>query len=427
MSLDKSLYQLIVRQLETDGLGALASQLAQETNALVPDAKTDVNEIPNGDQLRRLVEAGSTALKRRRPDNPDGALVEFPITEDQAGTLDSEDFFPSLSKPFPNYGKGTIVSSHKMTCTVVKFSPDGKSCVSGSADCCIKLMEVPKMHYYSHVKSGSGDDYTQNRPVMRTFYDHASAVTDLDFHPIEQILASGSKDCTIKLFDYNKQGRKQASYSHKDTHSVRTLHFHPSGDFLVAGTEHSMVRLYDVNTWQAYVCPDPRHHHLAPITSVRYANQGNIYASGSKDGCIKIWDGVNNTCINTIDRAHSGEIVSSVQFSPSGKYLLSGGKDSVHRLWEISTGKEIVSYGGGVNETTRTRTIFSYTGDFVLSSSEDDHSILAWDTRTGEMVRKMPGHTACVKWLDASPSEEGFVSCGEDTKVRFWTTNGDVK
>jgi len=354
-------------------------------------------------------------------------LVEFPITEDQAGTLDSEDFFPSLSKPFPNYGKGTIVSSHKMTCTVVKFSPDGKSCVSGSADCCIKLMEVPKMHYYSHVKSGSGDDYTQNRPVMRTFYDHASAVTDLDFHPIEQILASGSKDCTIKLFDYNKQGRKQASYSHKDTHSVRTLHFHPSGDFLVAGTEHSMVRLYDVNTWQAYVCPDPRHHHLAPITSVRYANQGNIYASGSKDGCIKIWDGVNNTCINTIDRAHSGEIVSSVQFSPSGKYLLSGGKDSVHRLWEISTGKEIVSYGGGVNETTRTRTIFSYTGDFVLSSSEDDHSILAWDTRTGEMVRKMPGHTACVKWLDASPSEEGFVSCGEDTKVRFWTTNGDVK
>ncbi len=37
-----------------------------------------------------------------------------------------------------------------------------------------------------------------------------------------------------------------------------------------------------------------------------YAVEGNIFASASKDGAIKIWDGVTNSAINTIPNAHNG-------------------------------------------------------------------------------------------------------------------------
>ena len=33
--------------------------------------------------------------------------------------------------------------------------------------------------------------------------------------------------------------------------------------------------------------------------------EGNIYASCSKDGAIKLWDGVTNSVINTIPNAHN--------------------------------------------------------------------------------------------------------------------------
>jgi WD40 repeat protein len=42
----------------------------------------------------------------------------------------------------------------------------------------------------------SGD--TQARPLIRTFYDHAEPINDLDFHPRSTILISSAKDNCIK-------------------------------------------------------------------------------------------------------------------------------------------------------------------------------------------------------------------------------------
>ena len=41
-----------------------------------------------------------------------------------------------------------------------------------------------------------------SHPVIRTLYDHVEEVTCLRFHPREPLLASGSRDYTVKIFDY---------------------------------------------------------------------------------------------------------------------------------------------------------------------------------------------------------------------------------
>ena len=65
------------------------------------------------------------------------------------------------------------------------------------------------------------------------------AVTTLDFHPTVSVLASGSKDCTVKLFDYSKPSAKRAYNIIQEVAPVHCLHFHPSGDFMIVGTEQS--------------------------------------------------------------------------------------------------------------------------------------------------------------------------------------------
>lgn len=103
----------------------------------------------------------------------------------------------------------------------------------------------------------------------------------------------------------------------RDSHNVRSIHFHPSGDYLLAGTDHTLVHLYDVHTSQCFtVSPLPaENYHLAPINQVRYSSEGNIFASCSKDGTIKLWDAVSNKVLNTFAKPHSGYEVKMHIFS----------------------------------------------------------------------------------------------------------------
>jgi len=55
---------------------------------------------------------------------------------------------------------------------------------------------------------------------------------------------------------------------------------------------------------------------------VKYSANASLYVTASKDGNIKIWDGVSNKCVNTFERAHDGAEVCSVVFSRNAKVLM---------------------------------------------------------------------------------------------------------
>lgn len=103
------------------------------------------------------------------------------------------------------------VTSHKAACRAGAFSHDGQLVATGSLDASIKILDVERML----AKSAPDEETTtrgeqQGHPVIRTLYDHTDEVSFLEFHPKEQILASGSKDCTVKLFDISKASVKKA-------------------------------------------------------------------------------------------------------------------------------------------------------------------------------------------------------------------------
>jgi len=65
---------------------------------------------------------------------------------------------------------------------------------------------------YSQSKSEGGDDFQGARPVLRTLYDHTQAINDIDFHPTLPLLASASRDNTIKFYDYHSSMKKSFKY-----------------------------------------------------------------------------------------------------------------------------------------------------------------------------------------------------------------------
>lgn len=283
---------------------------------------------------------------------------------------------------------------------------------------------------YSQLKiESAGDESQLARPVIRTFYDHTQPINEVEFHPFLPILASCAMDNTIKFYDYNSSV-KRSFRQVGDTHNVRSISFHPSGDFLLAGTDHNMIRLHDVKAEKVYVNPRTEKNHFGQINMVRFSSDGKLFASVSKDGSIKFWDGANLECVTTITNAHGGMEVTAVQFSRNRKYLLTGGKDTSVCLWDVSTGREIrriftsaVKHGQWEN---RLQTCFNYNEDFILSTDDSTNCIGVWDTRTGELAQKLQGHNSVIRWVSASPTDPHAISCSDDHRARFWVEESSM-
>ncbi|TSK16216.1 Cleavage stimulation factor subunit 1 [Bagarius yarrelli] len=447
------LYKLIISQLLHDGYTNIANSLINEVK---PQSVVSPSE-----QLMQLAKIGM--------ENDDSA-VQYAIGRSDTVApgvgIDLEfDADVQTMSPEASEYETCYVTSHKGPCRVATYSRDGQLIATGSADASIKILDTERMLAKSAMPlevmiNETAQQNMENHPVIRTLYDHVDEVTCLAFHPTEQILASGSRDYTLKLFDYSKPSAKRAFKYIQEAEMLRSISFHPSGDYLLVGTQHPTLRLYDANTFQCFVSCNPMDQHTDAICSVNYNPGANTYVTCSKDGSIKLWDGVSNRCVSTFEKAHDGAEVCSAVFSKNSKYILSSGKDSVAKLWEISTGRTLVKYtvasivananekpeledpflllhfphfnnvqvdkikaGAGLSgrQTHRTQGVFNHTEDYVLLPDERTVSLCCWDSRTAERKNLLSlGHNNIVRCIVHSPTNPGFMTCSDDFRARFW-------
>uniref|UniRef100_A0A182PE04 Cleavage stimulation factor subunit 1 n=1 Tax=Anopheles epiroticus TaxID=199890 RepID=A0A182PE04_9DIPT len=409
----EQLYRMMISQLFYDGYHSVAVELTNVVRADPP--------CPPSDRLMNIFKQ-ATQIEQSKESNlfddlPCGLDLEF---ETEGSTL----------APEPAAYETAYVTSHKQACRAGCFSGDGQLVATGSMDASIKILDVDRMLAKSAPEDMEPGREQQAHPVIRTLYDHTDEVTYLEFHPKDQILASGSRDHTVKLFDISKASIKKAHKVLSDCVPVRCIAFHPTGDYMAVGTEHNVLRMYDVHTAQCFVSAIPAQQHNSAITCVRYAVNAKIYATGSMDGSIKLWDGVSGRCINTFAQAHDGAEICSVVFTKNGKYLLSSGMDSLVKLWELSTSRCLIAYtGAGTTgkQEHQTQAIFNHTEDYVLFPDDATTSLCAWNSRNASRCHLMSlGHNGAVRHIVHSPTQSAFLTCSDDYRARFWvkrTTN----
>jgi len=429
----ETVYKMMISQLWYDGLDLVAQSLAKcvglDEISLAPSSRlTEVMKMglqaekegkePELNRLPGLTPKVEPEVTGLNTNVKLGLDLEYE-REDQYGT----------SPPATQY-ETHYVTAHKGPVTSAAFTADGRICATGSVDTSIKIIDISRMlakAAQSQIERQAEKDADEgggmkNHPVIRTMYDHDLAVNAIGFHPTSAVLISGGEDRRVNLFDYTKSTVKKAYKSIQEVEPVQSIAIHPCGDYVLVATDHPTVRLYDLNTMQCYVGSSHDEQHMGPLTDVNYCPAANLFATSSKDGSWKLWDGVSNRCINTFKQAHEGAEVQSIRFTRNSKFVLTSGKDATARLWELSTGRNIVVYKGAtIHQNNHAAAIFNHTEDFVLFPDEKNMAIGCWDSRTGEkMPSLMSGHNNAIRHLVHSPCTPAFLSCSEDYRSRFW-------
>ena len=179
---------------------------------------------------------------------------------------------------------------------------------------------------------------------------HTKSVFSLAFKPNSYLLASGSADDTIRLWDVGNNNGRHVRTLRGHTDAVWSVAWSPDGRTLASASSDGTVRLWNPNNGINFAV---LRGHTAAVYSVAWSPDGRILASGSNDDTIRLWNPDTHGTRRVL-RGHTGNVY-TLAFHPNGQTLASASQDSTIHLWHPDTGAlkaTLTGYrGGSINKS----------------------------------------------------------------------------
>jgi WD40 repeat protein/serine/threonine protein kinase len=282
---------------------------------------------------------------------------------------------------------------HGTKLTVVALSPDARTVLTGGEDGVVRLWETQSGKLVQEIKP----------PTLAV---GLTALWTALFDPSGRAVFTSSAGGNVIVWD--AQSGKELRRFAGEGNEVRSMALSTDGRYLLTSAPNNTAVLWDVHSG---VQLRRFSGHTAEIDAVALSADGKWALTGSDDKTARLWD------IQTSEqRALFTDPISrvgAVAFSPDGRYILVSGSDSY--LYDAQSLKQLRMFPGSSQSVT-----FLPDNKTLLLAGGIKTAQL-WNVETGELVRRLSGHTDVIVAVAAAADGRLALTGSWDGTARLWS------
>jgi transducin (beta)-like 1 len=256
---------------------------------------------------------------------------------------------------------------------------------------------------------------------------HTNEVFVCRWNPKHELLASGSKDSTARIWSIPHGASGMAAGEAASLHPWVLDHAAGSGNGASvaaasaggngsssASSDNGSASTADgasatgLRAGGAVVGKD--------VTTMDWDPLGELLATGTFDGTARIWD--RHGSLKSTLHGHTGPIF-SMQWNKSGTALLSGSMDKSAIVWDPSSGAAKQRF----NFHTEPTLDVDWRDDSTFATCSSDKFIHVCEVGAQKPVKTFEGHLEEVNAIQWSPSGKLLASCSDDKTAKIWSVN----
>ena len=217
----------------------------------------------------------------------------------------------------------------------------GAFCITASVDKTLKRWNLLGPDDWNENDEDGGNSEPVELEAVMSIRGHDKDINIISIAPNDSIVASGSQDKTVKLWNCTDLSLKATLKGHR--RGVWDCQFSPIDRVVATSSGDKTIKIWSLGD---YSCVRTFQGHLSSVLRVRFLSTGLQLVSSGADGLVKLWTIRTNECESTLD-GHSNKVW-ALDLAPSnndntngnrgaGDIVVSGAADSKILVWEDTT------------------------------------------------------------------------------------------